>query len=169
MGFGKRCFIQEHWERPLSTLGPSLFLKLLTEGDLATDDGSLLQCLTTLIEEVDCSYLGASCRGAPLGRVEWEGEKTRPDPHPKGPRKSSVIASTTSGRSFTKRAGLSPHRIGVAPESSPSTFTLENRPIRYASIHHATISPRLKDFIFAKRHLWFIFYSFRLTLQDILG
>ncbi len=76
--------------------------------------------------------------------------------------KSNISVSRSFGRSFTKRRKRSgpitepcgtPLRIGMAPECSPPTRTLETRPERYASIQ-STTSPRPKDFVVAKRNLW---------------
>ncbi len=52
--------------------------------------GSLFQYLTTLTKMPTLSFgggshLGVPCRGAVLGRVEWEGGKTSSDQYSKGP------------------------------------------------------------------------------------
>ncbi len=57
--------IREDGER----LMPKRFLKIFREGA-----GSLFQYFTPLYSGGG-SYVEVLCRGAPLGRVEWEGEK----------------------------------------------------------------------------------------------
>ncbi len=52
---------------------------------------------------------------------------------------------------------------GMAPECSPATCTLKTRPERYASVQRTTTSPRAKDFILAKRNLWFEEYHLVLS------
>ncbi len=47
-----------------------------------------------------------------------------------------------------------PLRIGVVPESSPPTCTLNTRSGRYASIHRTTTPHWQKDFSFLKINLW---------------
>ncbi len=59
-------------------------LKILAEGMVTTEAGSLFQSFTALSFGRG-SYLGVPSRGALQGRVEWEGEKTGLDPHPKDP------------------------------------------------------------------------------------
>ncbi len=41
--------------------------------------------------------------------------------------------------------------IGMVPECSPPTCTLETRPERYVLIHRTTTSPRPKDFTFCHK------------------
>ncbi len=71
--------------------------------------------------------------------------------------KISVSASRTSGRSFTEMRNKSGPItepcgtqlcIGVSPECSPPTCTLETRPEGYALIHSTTTSLRQKGLIY---------------------
>ncbi len=71
-------------ERRLSKLSRNLFLKILTEGAVTMEAGSLFRYFTTL-SFGGGSRLGVRCRGALLGRAEWEGEKTSSDQDPKDP------------------------------------------------------------------------------------
>ncbi len=69
--------------------------------------------------------------------------------------KSSVSNSMASGRSFTKRKNrLSRSPVHWNGPENGLTCSLETHPVRYASIHRKTTSPRPKDFIFARRNLW---------------
>ncbi len=65
------------WERISVQTFSGRFLKILTEGAVTTEAGSLYQYFTTLTENDDpllWRWL-VPCRGALLGRVEREGEK----------------------------------------------------------------------------------------------
>ncbi len=77
-GFGR-------WGKASVQTFSNLFLKILTEGDVTTEAGSLFRYFTTL-SFGGSSHLGVHCRGAFLGRAEWrEGDKTSSDQGPKDP------------------------------------------------------------------------------------
>ncbi len=64
------------WGKTSVQTSSNRFLKILTEGAVATEAGSLFQYFTILTENADPLggdlHLGVPCRGALLGRVEME-------------------------------------------------------------------------------------------------